>query len=132
VWSSSPNSRDAASAPAKYRLPTSRSSIQAKCAALYAFLVEHWRGGDAALSALRLGIRHGLFCVGCCWTLMLLMLAVGSAHLAWMLALGALMTVERTTRWGRHVTKPAGAVLVMWAVLQLAGIGTPVSNAFFH
>ncbi len=72
-----------------------------KCRSPYAFLVEHWRGGQAPLNALRLGVRHGLFCVGCCWTLMLLMLAAGAAHLGWMLVLGGVMTAERATRWGR-------------------------------
>jgi predicted metal-binding membrane protein len=93
-----------------------------KCRSPYAFLVEHWRGGRAPRNALRLGTRHGLFCVGCCWTLMLLMLAVGAAHLGWMLALGALMTVERITHWGRQVTRPVGALLMIWAALQVVGI----------
>ena len=95
-----------------------------KCRSPYSFLVEHWRGRRAGWDALWLGVRHGLFCVGCCWTLMLLMFAVGGANLGWMLALGAVMAAERTTRWGRYVTRPLGVALTGVAVLLLAGIVT--------
>ena len=95
-----------------------------KCRSPYSFVVEHWRGGRAGWDALWLGVRHGLFCVGCCWTLMLLMFAVGGANLGWMLALGAVMAAERTTRWGRYLTRPLGVALTGVAVLLLAGIVT--------
>ncbi len=92
-----------------------------KCRSPYSFLVEHWHGRQAGRDALRLGTRHGMFCVGCCWTVMLLMFAVGGANLGWMLALGAVMAAERATRWGRLLTPPLGAALVIWSVLTLAG-----------
>lgn len=92
-----------------------------KCRSPYSFLVEHWRGRHAAADALRLGARHGHFCVGCCWTLMLVMFAVGGANLGWMLLLGAVMAAERTTRWGRYLTQPLGGALVLWTALHLAG-----------
>ncbi len=93
-----------------------------KCRSPYSFLVEHWRGASAASDALRLGWRHGLFCLGCCWTLMLLMFAIGGANLGWMLALGAMMAAERTTRWGRHLTRPLGVALMALGVLHVAGV----------
>lgn len=93
-----------------------------KCRSPYSFLVEHWRGGAAAWDALRLGWRHGLFCLGCCWTLMLLMFAVGGANLGWMLVLGAIMAAERTTRWGRHLSHPLGVALILLGVLNVAGV----------
>ncbi len=93
-----------------------------KCRSPYSFLAEHWQGRQAGRDALRLGVSHGLFCLGCCWTLMLLMFAIGGANLGWMLALGAVMAAERTTRWGRHLTRPLGATLVLWAALALAGV----------
>ncbi len=92
-----------------------------KCRSPYSFLVEHWRGQRAGADAFRLGMRHGLFCLGCCWTFMLLMFAIGGANLGWMLLLGAVMAAERTTRWGRHLTRPLGAALLLWALLHLAG-----------
>jgi predicted metal-binding membrane protein len=93
-----------------------------KCRSPYSFLVEHWRGRQAGADALRLGVRHGLFCLGCCWTLMLLMFAIGGANLGWMLLLGTAMAAERTTRWGRHLTRPLGAALLLWALLHLVGV----------
>ncbi len=64
------------------------------------------------ISSLSLGIRHGLSCVGCCWALMLLMFAAGSAHLVWMLALTAAIVVEKNLPWGRHLAKPMGVLLL--------------------
>jgi predicted metal-binding membrane protein len=95
-----------------------------KCRSPYSFLVQHWRGKHAGHDALRLGIRHSLFCLGCCWTLMLLMFAVGGANLGWMLVLGALMAAERTTSLGRRLTRPLGGALVLWGILDLAGVLT--------
>jgi len=93
-----------------------------KCRSPYMFLVQHWRGRQATLDALRLGMRHGLFCLGCCWSLMLLMFAVGGANLGWMLTLGVLMGAERTTGLGRHLTRPLGGALILGGLLVLAGI----------
>ncbi|HEX4835520.1 MAG TPA: DUF2182 domain-containing protein [bacterium] len=104
-----------------YQFTPLKYSCLEKCRSPYSFLVEHWRGGQAGRDALRLGTRHGLFCVGCCWTVMLLMFAVGGANLGWMLALGAVMAAERATRWGRVLTPPLGAALVIWGVLTLVG-----------
>src|SRR5262245_11937742 len=63
----------------------------AKCRAPLGYVSEHWRGAHAKRQALLRGGRHGAFCVGCCWALMLLMFVVGSANIGWMLALGAVM-----------------------------------------
>lgn len=104
-----------------YQFTPLKHTCLEKCRSPYSFLVEHWRGRQAGRDALRLGTRHGLFCVGCCWTVMLLMFAVGGANLGWMLALGAVMAAERATRWGRVLTPPLGAALVIWAVLTLVG-----------
>ena len=66
-----------------------------------------------------LGIHHGLFCVGCCWALMLLMFAVGVSNLGWMLALGAVMAVEKNVPWGRKLSAPLGVLLVIGSVTIL-------------
>ena len=105
-----------------YQFTPLKTMCLEKCRSPYAFLVSHWSGKHAGRDAFRLGIRHGLFCLGCCWTLMLLMFAIGGANLGWMLALGALMAAERATRWGRRLTRPLGGALVLWAVLYLAGL----------
>ena len=54
-----------------------------------------------------MGIAHGAFCVGCCWSLMLVMFGVGLGSLSAMLALGALTAVEKNLPWGRRLTPAA-------------------------
>jgi predicted metal-binding membrane protein len=102
-----------------YQFTPLKTMCLEKCRSPYSFLVEHWSGRQPSRDALRLGIRHGLFCLGCCWTLMLVMFAVGAGSLGWMLALGALMGLERTTPAGRRLTRPLGAALVAAAVANL-------------
>jgi predicted metal-binding membrane protein len=83
-----------------------------RCRSPRGFLVEHWRGRRAAPQAFALGAHHGAFCVGCCWSLMLLMFAVGVGNLGWMLALGAAMATEKNAPRGRRLSKPLGAGLI--------------------
>jgi predicted metal-binding membrane protein len=85
-----------------------------KCRAPLSFVVQHWRGGDARAQALLLGAHHGAFCVGCCWALMLLMFAVGTGNLGWMLTLGAVMAIEKNAPWGRRISAPLGVALLLW------------------
>jgi predicted metal-binding membrane protein len=72
-----------------------------KCRSPFGFITEHWRGRHEHWQARRLGLHHGLFCVSCCWSLMLLMFAVGVGNLGWMLVLGAVLAVEKNAPWGR-------------------------------
>jgi predicted metal-binding membrane protein len=93
-----------------------------KCRAPLGFVIAHWCGSGEKSQAFLLGIRHGAFCVGCCWCVMLLMFVVGSANVGWMLALGAVMAAEKNLPAGRRLAAPIGAVLLLAAVLvALAG-----------
>jgi predicted metal-binding membrane protein len=87
-----------------------------KCRAPLGFVVRHWRGAGKKSRALLLGARHGAFCVGCCWCLMLLMFVVGSANIGWMLALGAVMAAGKNLPAGRRLAAPIGAALLLAAV----------------
>ena len=84
-----------------------------RCRSPFSFVTEHWTGQHHRRQALRLGVDHGLFCVGCCWSLMLLMFPLGAGNLGWMLLLGALMAVEKNVSWGRALARPVGAVLIV-------------------
>ncbi|MEQ8356344.1 MAG: DUF2182 domain-containing protein [Kiloniellaceae bacterium] len=86
-----------------------------KCRLPLGFVMEHWRAGDKRRQALRMGLRHGLFCVGCCWALMLLMFVVGTGSVGWMMALGAVMAVEKNHTWGRRLSHPLGCALLAGA-----------------
>ncbi len=86
-----------------------------KCRSPLSFIMEHWRGSHDQAQAFRLGVDHGIFCIGCCWSLMLLMFAVGVGNLGWMLALGTVMAIEKNMPWGRRLSAPLGVVLLGWA-----------------
>jgi predicted metal-binding membrane protein len=94
-----------------------------QCRSPVGFVIQHWRGASRPLRALRVGVLHGVYCVGCCWALMLVMFAVGGAHLGWMLALAAVMFVEKAVAWGRAVTAGVGLILAGWGLGLL--LGTP-------
>jgi predicted metal-binding membrane protein len=88
------------------------------------FLIQHYRRGASA--AFRLGRIHGLFCLGCCWALMLVGFAAGVANLWWMAALTALMVFEKTGRGGDRGVVPIGAGLIVASALVLLAPGLPV------
>jgi predicted metal-binding membrane protein len=88
-----------------------------KCRLPANFLMTRYRRGTAA--AFALGREHGLFCVGCCWALMLVTFAAGFANLWWMAALTALMTYEKTGRFGGRVVRVAGVVLLIGGALLI-------------
>jgi predicted metal-binding membrane protein len=82
------------------------------------YLRQHYRRGTGA--AFRLGAGHGLFCVGCCWALMLVAFAAGVASLWWMAALTAAMVFEKTGRQGQRGVRPIGLGLLALGILMLA------------
>lgn len=91
-----------------------------KCRSPLSFITAHWRGSRERSQAFRLGVHHGLFCVGCCWSLMLLMFVVGVGNLGWMLALGTVMAVEKNVSWGKKISAPLGIALVGWGLALVA------------
>jgi predicted metal-binding membrane protein len=88
------------------------------------FLVQHYRRGAPA--AFRLGRIHGMFCLGCCWALMLVGFAAGVSNLWWMAALTALMVFEKTGRGGDRGVVPIGAGLIMASAIVLLAPGLPL------
>jgi predicted metal-binding membrane protein len=98
-----------------------KSACLAKCRTPLAFLATEWREGRAG--ALVMGLRHGAFCAGCCWALMLLMFAGGLMNLAWMAALAAYMLAEKLVPAGRTFARGTGALLIAaGAILAAAAL----------
>lgn len=92
----------------------------AQCRHPGAYLLRHYRQG--ACAAFRLGWGHGLFCLGCCWALMLVMFSAGATDLRWMATLGAVMAYEKVGRHGPAVAAGTGAAaLVLAAAMALDG-----------
>jgi len=94
-----------------------------KCRSPLTFIMERWHGGNEQKQAFRIGVDHGIFCIGCCWSLMLLMFVVGVGNIGWMLALGIVMAVEKNMPWGRRLSDPLGVILLGWGlILTLEGL----------
>ncbi|MBD0326870.1 MAG: DUF2182 domain-containing protein [Pyrinomonadaceae bacterium] len=84
-----------------------------KCRSPLSFVIGHWQGRHDRRQAFRLGVDHGVFCVGCCWALMLLMFVVGVGSLVWMMILALAMGVEKNVAWGRRLSAPLGVALLV-------------------
>jgi predicted metal-binding membrane protein len=82
-----------------------------------AFLLKHYRRGTGP--AFDLGLRHGVFCLGCCWALMLVAFAAGVANLWWMAAFTAIMVFEKTGRGGDRGAVPIGVALMALGMLVI-------------
>jgi predicted metal-binding membrane protein len=89
-----------------------------KCRHPAQFMLRFYERG--AGGGFRLGARHGLFCLGCCWALMLVMFSVGAASLLVMAMLTALMVYEKTQPRGRRVVPVAGTTLFATALMIAA------------
>ena len=103
-----------------------------KCRSPLSFVTEHWRGSRERSQSFLLGAHHGLFCVGCCWSLMLLMFAVGLGSLGWMLVLGVVMAVEKNVSWGRKISAPLGVVLLGWGLALGAAAVLAAQHTHLH
>jgi predicted metal-binding membrane protein len=100
-----------------YQFSTLKYRCLDRCRTPLSFVVERWRGGDDRKQAFAIGLAHGLFCVGCCWALMLLMFVVGTTNLGVMMALGAVMAAEKNWPAARIAGKPLGFALLGWSLL---------------
>jgi predicted metal-binding membrane protein len=87
------------------------------------FLMRRYRRGQAA--ALKIGAGHGVFCLGCCWALMLLMFAAGVANLWWMALLTAVMVYEKVGRHGSTLSPIVGVALLGLGSIVVLGVHVP-------
>ena len=90
-----------------------------KCQSPFAFVVAHDFGGGAR-SALRAGVVHGAFCLGCCWALMAVLVVVGLMNLLWMAGIFVLFFVEKHWKHGIVLAKTAGIALIMLGAAIIA------------
>ncbi len=81
------------------------------------YFLTRWRNGPRG--AWKMGLDHGIHCVGCCWALMALGFVLGLMNLLWMAGLTALVAVEQVAPRGKEVGRAVGVVLVLWGVAAL-------------
>ena len=91
-----------------------------ECRSPFGFIVGRWHATQPAREAFGMGVAHGAFCIGCCWSMMLVMFGVGLGSLAWMIGLGTVMAIEKNATWGRRISRPLGVALVLAAVAAVS------------
>jgi predicted metal-binding membrane protein len=105
-------------AAAIYQLTPAKDACLRRCRGPLEFVLDRWRDGGAG--ALRMGIEHGAWCVGCCWALMASLFALGLMSVPWMAFIAALIAAEKTLPWRRGATYGTAAILLVLALLMLA------------
>jgi predicted metal-binding membrane protein len=103
-----------------FQFSTAKSACLKHCRTPVGFLLSEWRDGRSG--ALMMGVRHGLYCAGCCWLLMLLLFVTGVMNAAWCAALAALVLAERILPGGLWLARAAGIILVACGGGLAAGI----------
>ena len=100
-----------------YQLSPVKDVCLSHCRSPASFLSRHWRPG--ALGAMSLGAKHGAYCVGCCWVLMLLLFVGGVMNLLWIAVLTMIVIVEKHVVRGRTFGRVIGIGLMAWGLVTL-------------
>jgi predicted metal-binding membrane protein len=104
-----------------WQLLPAKATCLSKCRTPFGFLVMEWREG--ARGAVLMGLRHGLYCTGCCWALMLLLFAAGVMNLAWIAILSLVVLVEKLVPRGMVFARISGVALCaggVWLLMKAA------------
>ena len=92
----------------------------AHCRSPIGFLMSEWQEG--AKGALIMGLRHGVFCLGCCWVLMTLLFVLGVMNLLWIATLAVFVLIEKVAPAGHWVGRFTGLLLVWWGAWTILGV----------
>ena len=103
-----------------YQLTPFKRACLAHCRSPMGFFVEHWQ--DGYYGAVAMGLRHGLYCLGCCWMLMLLMFVGGAMSVSTMAVLCIFILAERLLPAGPWVSRLPAVFLISWGVILLLGL----------
>jgi predicted metal-binding membrane protein len=102
-----------------YELTAAKRLCLERCQSPLLFMLKNFRPGAAG--AFRLGLVHGLFCLGCCWALMLLLFVGGIMNLAWVAVLGVVVIAEKSAPSEWHLERYVAAILGFGGVVLLTG-----------
>lgn len=98
-----------------YQFTRLKEACLRQCRSPLDFMVQRWRGAGP-FAALRLGIEHGAYCVGCCWGLMAVLVVAGSMSLAWVTLIALLVFIEKVLPFGRRAGQLSGGLLILLAL----------------
>lgn len=99
--------------------PLKRACLR-RCRSPLDFIMTEWREGGTG--AFTMGLRHGLYCLGCCWLLMLLLFVGGIMNLVWIAALAVFVLIEKLAPAGHWIGRMAGIALVVWGGATLTAL----------
>jgi predicted metal-binding membrane protein len=97
-----------------YQLSSLKARCLSKCRSPLSFLIQTWRPGAAG--AARMGLHHGVYCLGCCWLLFLVLVPIGVMNLAAMLVVTLLVFAEKVMPWGRIASRVGALVLILYGI----------------
>ncbi len=97
-----------------YQLSPLKRACLKHCQGPLAFLTRHWRDGLAG--ALRMGLQHGFYCLGCCLGLMAILFFGGIMNLYWIAGLALLVLLEKLLPWGTRLSYITGPLLIIWGL----------------
>ena len=100
-----------------YQLSPLKHACLRVCRSPAEFLSRHWRPGS--YGALRMGVAHGVYCVGCCWVLMALLFVGGIMNVLWIAALAILVLLEKVAPPGAWISRATGVLLLAWGAMTL-------------
>ncbi len=98
-----------------YQFSPLKNACLRACRSPMDFVVLHWRSGT--YGALRLGIDHGLYCIGCCWALMAVLVVAGGMGIAWVALIALVIFVEKVLPGANVFSRVLGAVMLAAAAL---------------
>jgi predicted metal-binding membrane protein len=98
-----------------YQLTPLKNACLARCRSPIGFFMTEWREGPRG--ALVMGIRHGIYCLGCCWMLMALLLVAGVMNLLWVAALAVFVLLEKTSPFEKTIATASGLAFIAWGLL---------------
>ena len=101
-----------------YQLTPAKRACLRMCHSPASFIARHWRTGN--VGALQVGFRHGLYCLGCCWALMLILFALGVMNLPVLLGLTAFLILEKTAPASLHTEVVGGVLLTGFGAWMVA------------
>src|SRR5258708_39391908 len=101
-----------------FQFPPVKSACLRYCQSPVLFLSRHWRPGVAG--TLRMGVRHGGYCLGCCWFLMALLFVSGVINLVWIAGIALYVACEKLLPFGRRLSRAAGVALIVSGAIVLA------------